>query len=71
MFATHLKKLRKEQGVTQMDVAIGIHAQVRVYQYYESGERKPGFDSLIALADFFNVSIDYLVGRTDKPEVNR
>ena len=71
MFVARLKELRKEQGVTQMDVAIGIHAQVRVYQYYESGEKKPGFDSLIALADFFNVSIDYLVGRTDKQEVNR
>ena len=71
MFATHLKELRKEQGLTQMDVAIGIHAQVRVYQYYESGERKPGFDYLVALADFFGVSIDYLVGRTDKPGVNR
>ena len=71
MFVTRLKELRKEQGVTQMDVAIGIHVQVRNYQYYESGEKKPGFESLIALADFFNVSIDYLVGRTDKQEVNR
>jgi len=71
VFVTRLKELRKEHGVTQMDVAVGTHAQVRVYQYYESGKRKPGFDSLIALADFFNVSIDYLVGRTDKQEVNR
>jgi len=71
MFPDRLKELRKEQGVTQMDVASGIHAQLRNYQYYESGEKKPGFDSLIALADFFGVSIDYLVGRTDKPEVNR
>ena len=41
------------------------------YQRYEYGERKPSFDMLIALADYFDVSIDYLVGRTDNPKVNR
>lgn len=34
---------------------------------HESGSKKPGFDSLIALADFYDVSIDYLVGRSDDP----
>ncbi|MFQ7062144.1 MAG: helix-turn-helix domain-containing protein [[Clostridium] leptum] len=40
-------------------------------QSYEIGERNPAFDQLIALADYFDVSIDYLVGRTDKPAVNK
>ena len=35
------------------------------------GERNPAFDQLITLADYFDVSIDYLVGRTDKPEINK
>ena len=38
---------------------------------YETGKRRPDFDGLLALADYFDVSIDYLVGRTDKREVNR
>ena len=41
--------------------------KLRVYQYYESGDRKPVLENLIILADFFGVSIDYLVGRTDTP----
>lgn len=39
----------------------------RAYQYYESGERYPDFEGLLALADYFQVSIDYLVGRSDEP----
>lgn len=38
---------------------------------YETGTREPSNDDLIAIADYFDVSIDYLVGRTDNPEVNR
>ncbi|MBR1807569.1 MAG: helix-turn-helix transcriptional regulator, partial [Selenomonadaceae bacterium] len=38
---------------------------------YESARRKPNFDAIIALADFFNVSTDYLLGRTDNPQVMR
>ena len=38
---------------------------------YETGAREPSFKDLIAIADYFDVSIDYLVGRTDNPEVNR
>lgn len=38
---------------------------------YETGEREADYDTLIALADFFDVSIDYLLGRTDNPRVNR
>lgn len=38
---------------------------------YESGEREPGIAELILIADYFNISIDYLLGRTDNPQMNR
>ena len=42
---------------------------LRAYQYYERGQREPTASVLIALADYFDVSIDYLVGRTDNPKL--
>ena len=66
-FANHLKTLRQSRNVTQKEVAEAIHASERGYQRYELNERKPTFDILIALADYFDVSLDYLVGRSDDP----
>lgn len=66
-FGQHLKDLRKAKGVTQKQLAIDIGASERGIQQYELGERKPTYDMLIALADYFNVSLDYLVGRSDDP----
>lgn len=67
-----LKTLRMERKVTQKQVAEAVGMQERhYYQSVEYGETKPGFENLIALAAFFDVSIDYLVGRADKREVNR
>ena len=63
--------MRKVKGTTQKQVAEGSEIAERVYQRYESGERKPPFDKLITLADYFGVSIDYLVGRTDNPRINK
>lgn len=69
-FHEHLKEIRKNQNKTQKDVAIAISVSERNYQSFEYGKVKPSFDTLLALADYFNISIDYLVGRTDKPDVN-
>ena len=66
-FGQHLKELRKAKGVTQKQLAIDIGASERGIQQYELGERKPTYDMLIALADYVNVSLDYLVGRSDDP----
>lgn len=68
-FKEHLKKVRKGKKYTQKQVAAAIGVAERNYQEWEYGKTKPGFDSLIALADFFAVSLDYLVGRTDNPEM--
>lgn len=70
-FGNQLKTLRKSKGITQKQLASAIGASERGIQQYELGERKPTYDMLIALADHFNVSIDYLTGRTDNPEINR
>lgn len=56
--------LREEKGATQKEVADAIGVTVRQYQRFEKGEQKPGFDNLIALADYFEVTLDFLVGRS-------
>ena len=66
-FADRLRLLRTEHGLTQKDVFSAIGVAPIVYQRYEYG-RSPSFENLIALADFFDVSLDYLVGRSDVPE---
>ena len=67
-FGMHLKSLRQSKNVTQKQLAADIGASERGIQHYEIGERKPAYDMLIALADYFDVSLDYLVGRSDSPE---
>jgi transcriptional regulator with XRE-family HTH domain len=63
--------LKTSRNILQKDIAHAIGLSLRAYQYYERGDREPTASNLIALADYFNVSIDYLVGRTDNPEINR
>lgn len=70
-FGENLLNLRKSRNLTQKDVYTAVGMSAIGYQRYEYGEREPAYKKLIALADYFDVSIDYLVGRTDKPEVNR
>ena len=64
-FGSRLKQLRKERGITLQSMSEYLGISMRAYQYYESGGRYPEFHGLIALADFFEVSLDYLVGRSD------
>ena len=61
------KKIRLERGFTQKQVADGIGISEVGLQNYENGRRKPAFDVLISLANFYDVSLDYLVGRSDDP----
>lgn len=61
-----LRALRKEQKETQLQVAQAIGITDRQYQRFESGVNLPGFDNLCALADHFEVSLDYLAGRSDR-----
>ena len=58
-----LKELRTEKGATQREVAEVIGCAKSTYPKYEREEREPDIDSLCRLADYFGVTIDYLVGR--------
>jgi Predicted transcriptional regulators len=62
-----LKELRKIHKITQVQAALGSEMTERAYQRLEAGH-SPSYEALIALADYFDVSLDYLVGRSDVPE---
>lgn len=59
-----LKELRKAKGMTQNEVAKVIGYSSLSYARYEKGEREPDINTLCKLADYFEVSVDYLIGRT-------
>ena len=70
-FPSRLKALRKEYGLKQHEIATDLGLSDGGYQCYEQGKGYPDVPRLYALAEYFNVSIDYLLGRTDRREVNR
>lgn len=70
-FQERLSELQQSRNLDKKDIFKAIELSRTAYYRYETGEREPPLSVLIALADFFDVSIDYLVGRTDTPEVNR
>lgn len=70
-YAGRLKKIRLKMDLKQTDVAAAAGLSLRTYQRYEYGQRQPTADVLVALANFYDVSIDYLVGRTNNPNINR
>lgn len=63
-----LRRFRKNYHITQKQAALAANITERVYQSYEYGKVVPTATVLIALADYFDVSIDYLVGRSDDPK---
>ena len=67
-FNDHLKAIRKSHHATQKQVAVAVGVSERNYQDWEYGNTKPAFDALISLADYFNISLDYLVGRSETPD---
>jgi len=60
-----IKELRSEKNMTQVDLAKILKISDRAVGYYENGDREPDQETLMKLADFFGVSIDYLLGRTN------
>ena len=71
IFNDRLRALRQERGETQAQVAAAIDTAIRTYQRPEVAHAAPpSYNNLLALAEHFQVSLDYLVGRTDKREIN-
>ena len=67
----NLKKLRKEAGLTQISLQIKTGIEQALLSKFENGDRIPPTETLIILADFYNVSMDYIMGRTENPEINK
>lgn len=66
-----LKTIRKQKKISQLKLALDLHMNQNSISRYENGEREADYATLIKFADYFDVSIDYLLERTDNPEVNR
>lgn len=71
VFPVRLRKLRERTGRKQYAVAHCFGVSRRTLSRYEKGELEPTKQILVEMADYFEVSIDYLVGRTDNPRINR
>ena len=65
-----LKELRESRKISQVKLAIDLGLNQNAISRYETGRREADYATLIALADYFAVSIDYLLERTDNPEMN-
>ncbi len=66
-----LKKLRKEREISQVKLAIDLNMAQNTISRYENEVRQADYETLILFADYFDVSIDYLLGRTENPSINR
>ena len=71
IFSERLKALRKEKGNTQREMALFIEKTERHYQDIEAGKINISSMMLLKLSDYFEVSADYLLGRTDQREISR
>lgn len=67
----NLRLLRKSRGYTQIALQIKTGVEQSLLSKYETGERVPPTETLLILADFYNVSIDYILCRTDDPKISR
>ncbi len=64
-----LKELRKQKGISQLKLSMELNTNQNTISRYETGEREPGINELIQIANYFDVSIDYLLERTDNPNM--
>lgn len=64
-----MKEIRKARGISQLRMAMDLNMAQNTISRYETGEREPGITELVKIADYFRVSVDYLLGRTDNPNM--
>lgn len=70
ILAKRLKELRENRRIYQKEIAEYLGLSFRGYQDYETNQTEPKLKTLIAIADYYHVSVDYLLGRTDVPDLN-
>ena len=66
-----LKELRESKRLSQQRLAMNLNMSQNTISRYETGAHEPGITELIKIADYFHVSVDYLLERTNNPEINR
>ena len=66
-----LKELRRSKRISQMKMSIDMNIAQNTLSQYETGVREPDLNTLKRLADYFDVSVDYLLERTDNPRINK
>lgn len=71
MYFQRLKDLREDKDMKQVDIAEFLGIQQTVYSRYERGFQNIPIEHLLRLADFYNVSTDYILGRTNNPKINK
>ena len=65
-----LKELRKARNISQLKLALDLNMNQNSISRYENCEREADYETLIKFAEYFDVSLDYLLGRTDNPQIN-
>lgn len=66
-----LLKLRKDKGITQISLQMSTEIEQALISKFETGERIPPTETLMILADFYDVSMDYIMCRTENPKINK
>ena len=66
-----LKELRERRKISQLKLAIDLNLNQNSISRYENEQREADYKTLILFADYFGVSVDYLLGRTENPDINR
>ncbi len=71
MELNNLKELRKTYKITQLETANALNIPLRTYNAYENGEYQPNIETLIKIADYFDVSVDYLIGHRQNNKIDK
>lgn len=71
MCNVQIKRASGATNISQVFLGMELGMSQNTISRYETGAREADYDTLVAFADYFNVSVDYLLGRTDNPEINR
>lgn len=71
IFHSKIKEFRKSINLTQKQMAERLNISERAYQYYESGQREPSLDTLFDISNIFDISTDYLLGKTNNPNSHK